>query len=793
MEWGDSRTYMNFSPVRRNLKHKVINYDLINGVLHMEDVVAMLNPSELEAQYFPETIQHFPIINSKLATLIGEDLQRPFDWRAVVTNMNAVSDIERQKKKQLTESVRQLIEDSAESEDDYLQNLQQMSDYFEFDYQDMREVRANELLKHYSLEYNFPLMFNKGMMDALVIGEEIYFNDIVGGKPVVEKVNNMKLRMYFSGYSNKVEDADVIIYEDYWSPGKIIDVYGDQLTNAQVKFVEDYMFSDSTDSDSMDNIDATAGLVPVQMADDVFVDNGQFFWDPDGNFSAMPSMQPYDAFGNIRVMRMFWKSRRKIKKVKMYDQQTGEEYFEFFSDGYVVNTELGEEEDDPMWINEAWEGTMIGGHIRSEDNNEAGKNKYILVNVRPRPVQYGDMDNPSKCSLGFVGTIYNLNEDKPYSMVDMMKPYNYLYDVIHYRLMDTLASVWGSLLDLDLATMPEQWKVEQWLYFARMNHIAVRDSLREGTKGTMAGKPVGALNNNSQRMISDATGNYIQQLMDLAAYVKQEMGEMVGITKQREGQISNRETVGGVERSVLQSSYITERYFALHSDTKRRELEMFIETAKIAARGRKVSFRYKLSDGSWKLMEFDGDEFAENNYGIVVDASSNIKNLDQKIEGLAQAYAQNQAIKLSALMKIWSSSSSLAEKIKIVETSEKEMLEERQQEQQMQLQQIQAQTQAQMEQRQAELQAQAAMNSENNETKILVAQIQADNKLQVAQQSQGSDDGVPAISPEAKAKIDEQIREFNLNLQQDNKKIAIQKERNDIARIAAKRRSAQNK
>lgn len=793
MEWGDSRTYMNFSPVRRNLKHKAINYDLINGVLHMEDVVAMLNPSELEASYFPETIQHFPIINSKLDTLIGEELQRPFDWRAIVTNMNAVSDIERKKKAQLMEGVRQIIEEGSESDEDYLQNLQQVSDYFEYDYQDAREVRANEFLKHYSIEYNFPLMFNKGMRDGLIVGEEIYFNDIVGGKPVVEKVNNMKLRMYFNGYSNKVEDADVIIYEDFWNPGRIIDIYGDQLTSAQIKFIEDYMFSDSTDSDSMSNIDASAGLVPVHMIDETFTDNGEFFWDPDGNFSAMPSMQPYDAYGNIRVMRMFWKSRRRIKKVKMYDQQTGEEYFEFFSDSYVVNTALGEEEDDPMWINEAWEGTMIGGHIRSEDTGDAGKNKYILVNVRPRPVQYPDMDNPSKCSLGFVGTIYNLNEDKPYSMVDMMKPYSYLYDVIHYRLMDTLASVWGSLLDVDLATVPEEWKIEQWMYFARMNHIAVRDSLREGTKGTMAGKPVGALNNNSQRMISDTTGNYIQQLMDLAAYIKQEMGEMVGITRQREGQISNRETVGGVERSVLQSSYITERYFAMHNDTKRRELEVFLETAKIAARGRKISFRYKLSDGSWKLMEFDGDEFAENNYGILVDASSNIKNLDQKIEGAAQAYAQNQAIKLSALMKIWASSSSLAEKIKVIEASEKEMLAERQQEQQMQLQQVQAQTQAQIAQRQAELQAQAAMNSENNETKILVAQIQADNKLQVSQQSSGDDDGVPTISPEAKAKIDEQIREFNLNLQQDNKKIAIQKERNDIARMAAKRRPSSSK
>ena len=235
-------------------------------------------------------------------------------------------------------------------------------------------------------------------------------------------------------------------------------------------------------------------------------------------------------------------------------------------------------------------------------------------------------------------------------------------------------------------------------------------------------------------------------------------------------------------------------YFAIHNDVKRRALEMLIETAKIAFRGRKISFRYMLSDGSWKLMEFDGDEFAENNYGIVVDGSSDVKNLDQKLESLAQAAMQRGSITFSAIMKMWTSSLSLAEKIKIIEKSEKDAMTQAQQAQEQQLQAQQQQAEAQLAQKQAELEAQAAMNSENNETKILVAQIQAENKVQVAGMSSTSgDDGIPTISPDVKAKIDEQIREFNLNLQQDNKKIAIQKERNEIARIAAKRKPTTSK
>lgn len=785
LQWGDSRSYMHYSPVRKSVRHKRINYDLVNGKLHMEDVVAMLNPMDVDQNFFPDTIQHFPIINSKLETLIGEDLQRPFDWRAIVTNMNAVSDIERSKKEQLQQSFVQALEDENLDEQQYMQRMEELSNYFEYEYQDFREVRANEVIKHYSLQYNFPLMFNMGFKDGLIVGEEAYFNDIVGGQPVVEKVNVNKLRAYRSGYSNKLEDADIIILEDFWSPGRIIDTYGDQLSEKDIKYIDNMVSNDGDDADSMGNIDATRGLIDRTMIDDVFIDNGSFFWDPEGGPDGEQSLLPYDSHGNIRVMRMFWKSRRRIKKVKMYDSETGEEYFEFFSDGYVIDPMLGEEEEH-LWINEAWEGTMIGGHLPEEENN--GDNiRAILVNVRPRPVQYSDMDNPSKCSLGFVGTIYNLNDDRPYSMVDMMKPYNYLYDVIHFKLMDAIASVWGSLVDVDLATIPEKWKIEQWMYFAKINHIAVRDSFREGQQGKLAG----ALNNNSQRLISDTTGNYIQELMNLAAYIKQELGEMVGITRQREGQISNRETVGGVERSVLQSSYITERYFALHRDTKRRELEMFIETAKIAFKGRKVSFRYKLSDGSWKLMEFEGDEFAENCYGIVVDDSSDIKNLDQKIETLAQAAMQRGTVTFSALMKMWSSSLSLAEKINIIEKSEKDSVKQAQQAQEQQAQMQQQQLEAELAQKQAELQTKAAMNSEDNETKILVAQIGAENKMQVAQVSSTSgDDGIPALSPDVKAKLDEQIREFNLNLRQDDKRIALEKERNEIARISARKRSS---
>ena len=216
LDWADSKTFFNYSPVRKSVIHKKVNYDLLNGKLHMEDMMAIINPESIQAGYIPDRIFHYPIINSKLNVLRGEETKRVFDFKVVVTNPNAVTEVEDHKKEQLLASLQQLIADNSLSEEDFNQELEKLNDYYTYQWQDMREIRANALLNHYINEYNMPLLFNNGFMDAMTVGEEIYQCDIVGGEPVIERVNPLKIRVFKSGYSNRIEDADVIIIEDYW-------------------------------------------------------------------------------------------------------------------------------------------------------------------------------------------------------------------------------------------------------------------------------------------------------------------------------------------------------------------------------------------------------------------------------------------------------------------------------------------------------------------------------------------------------------------------------------------------
>ena len=758
VDWGAEQGTITYNPVRKSIIHKKINYDLLNGILHMSDLEAIVNPEHLDAGFIPDKIQHYPIMNSKLNVLRGEESKRIFDFRVVVTNPNAISEIENEKKQQVFAALQQLIAESSQSEDEFNQKLEKLGEYYSYEWQDMREIRGNALLNHYMKEYNIPFIFNQGFMDAAAVSEELYQCDIEGGEPVIHRLNPLKVRIYKSGYSNRVEDADMIVIEDYWSPGRVIDTFYDVLTNRDIKYIEELPYTNSADSvDSMDNVDDRKGFVRAHMVSDVFEDN--YFVDPESLFSVdeFDNLLPYDFAGNIRVSRIYWKSRRKIKEVKSYDPQTGDEVYTFYPETYVCNENMGEEEQ-TFWINEAWEGTKIG--------------KDIYVNMRPRPIQYNRLSNPSRCHFGIVGSIYNLNDDRPFSLVDMMKRYNYLYDAIHDRLNRMIAKNWGKIVYLDLAKVPKGWDIDKWMYYAKTNSIAVIDSFKEGNIGAATGKIAGALNNASSGVLDAELGNSIQQQINLLEFIKLEMAEVVGITKQREGQIANRETVGGVERATLQSSHITEWLFTIHEDLKKRVLECFLETAKIALRGRTKKFQYILSDISLRVMEIDGDEFAECDYGLVVDSSNSAQELGQKLDTLAQAALQTQTLSFSTIMQLYNSSS-LAEKQRLVERDERQRMEQAQQAQQQQLQAQQEIAAQRMQQQQLELQMKDQMNTRDNETKILVATISANASMA------GADDGIqePEYSQEAKDNLAEKIREFDARLKFDRERLAFDKDK----------------
>lgn len=787
MDWAALRTYFNYSPVRKDVVHMKVNYDLLNGIIHMEDIAAVINPGNIATAFLPDKIQHYPIINSKINTLRGEEAARVFDWRVIVTNPNSVSQIEEDKKQEFMSIISGAVENTEITDEEANQEVQQGSEYINYTWQDFREIRANEILKHYSKEQNFAQKFNDGFVDACAVSTEVYQCAISGGEPVIWKMNPMKLRCYRSGFSNRIEDADVIVYEDYWNPGRIVDEYYDELTPKDIKWLSDELpdFGGQGPLGAAGNYDESYGFVPAHSIvgeDGIMVGNdsaiGYIFDAVSGlNGGIGSNLLPYDVAGNVRVLRVWWKSKRKIYKVKSYDPVTGEEVFDFYPETYVPDTNAGEEAT-PLWVNEAWEGTKIG-----ED---------IYVRIRPCVVQYNTISNPSRCHFGIVGTIYNLNEARPYSLVDMMKPYNYLYDAIHAKLVDLIATNWGKLLEMDLALKPKDWEVEKWMYFARANKVLIKDSFNEGAKGAATGKLAGGLNNASKGYIDADWGQSIQNYIELLQWTKDSMSDLVGINRQREGNTYNRETVGGIERAVLQSSYITDWLFQKHDDTKRRVLECFLETAKAAMRGRNIKFQYILSDNSIKIMDIDGDEFAESDYGLVVDNSNDTQKLYSNMEALTQAALQN-GYNLATIMKIYSSGS-VAEKTRMIEAEEKrreQMAQQQaQQEQQaaQQLEQMRQQTEMQ------KMQHEDMLNQRDNETKVQVAEINSRAEyMRLGIYAEENDEELVHEKLDIeREKLAEQIRQFDQELRAKDEERKDKKEI-ELKKIEAQKQISKNK
>ena len=393
-------------------------------------------------------------------------------------------------------------------------------------------------------------------------GEEIYECVIVGNEPKLYRLNGLKVRALRTGGSNRIEDSDMIIIEDHWSPGRIIDTFYEDLKPKDIDYVTGYTSSA-----------ATAGTYSDDHNNPLLFDNGtgdistifESYQEVASINGDMFSSNRTDEEGNIRVIKLLWKSQKMIKKVKYYDN-VGEVQYRIESEEYIPNEEIGEEIT-KLWVNEWWEATKIGADL--------------YIQMRPRQVQYLNITNPSVCYPGIVGQVYNTNQGRAVSLVDKMKNYQYLYDAIWARLNKAIAKNLGKLLLLDQAVIPSGWEPEKWLKQATDLGLGLVDGFKEGNKGAATGKLAGNLNGSTNtRTIDLETGNYIQQHVNLLEFIKAEMGEIAGISRQREGQMGNRESVGGIERAVTQSSHITEWWFHMHDQVKRRVIATFLETAK---------------------------------------------------------------------------------------------------------------------------------------------------------------------------------------------------------------------
>jgi hypothetical protein len=616
------------------------NINVYKGIAIPDDLEKMFNPMDLDGMTFPSETRNYPICAPKIDLLVGEEYLRKDSWMIRSMNESAVSHKQDQMQEMLMGLVQKAVVDPNYSEEETQKNVAKLGKYLKYNWKDSTELTASRLLSYIYKEQNLKKKFNDGMIDHLVTAREIYRLDDVNGEVVVEKCDPRQIHAL--GYTNdfRIEDSDIVIQIHYQPVGKVVDEFYDFLTDDDIKYLEGGI-AVKRDEGVLNYSYVNPRLYfPVNLSDD-----DPRLLEVDNEMANYGYVGPFDDKGNIRVVRTRWRGRKKLGKLTYFDEY-GDEQTDWVSENYTPDPDRGEQVK-WKWVNEAYEGVKLAGRI--------------YVKYGPRKFQMRHVNNKSRCDLGFIGT------DCGVSMMTRMKPFQFAYNVYMRRLELLCARFGGPIIEIDTSKIPDDWDLDKWMYYMHILGYMVIDPWNEGKKGAAQGKLAGNFNT-TNKAISPEIGSFIQQNIQMLQYIETQLGTIAGVTKQREGQVENRETASGVERAVTQSAHITERWFTIHEDTKRRVLQACIDIAKQIYKGKNVKADFILDDMSRVLLDFNGDDLAYSDFDIFVNSSSEDMRIRQVIEGLAQAMVQNGSSSSTLLNAI--RSDSISEMTRILEEAE---------------------------------------------------------------------------------------------------------------------------
>lgn len=731
-----------------NYSEMVTNMNLYYNVLDVNDMMKMCDPYGLTPNDFPFKPQHYPVANSKINLLVGEEIKRKFDWSVQVINPDAISEKEKDKKRLIQEAFTDILKNYDPNTVD--KRLRELKRFFQFEYQDIRERRATHLLRHIWQKEDLSHKFNMGFLDGLTAGAEVYSFDVIGGEPKVRRCNPSKIQVLKGGDSPNISDADVIVEWGYYSPGKIIDMFHEELDSKEVSDIED--MSKNMASRQYGDVGVVSNTPMLLSGTFSMVETADGKMTPDGtgSFSTLPYVDPT---GALLLCRVAWRSYRKVGKLTYYDSKTGTKLSRYVDEFYKADERKGEKIEHWSWVTDWWHGFRIG--------------RTMFKRMEPFPVKAYSIYNPTGTLCPYAGGLYTVEAQPNTSLMGRLKPYAYYYDFMMYKQWETIAKHKGTIGYLDLAMIPAGWEIEDALYYAeRLGWLPI-DSFKEGNKGRATGTLAGNMNTNRSPMNFDM-GNYIQQNMIILQFLKEEMSDISGVSRQREGAINNSEMVGNTERAVMQSSHITEIWFHFHNRIKLEVLRGALECAKFAYKGRKIQIEY-ITDDISQMLEIDGDEFREIDYGLTVTDAPDYGMYKSTMMNLAQAGLQNDKTNFSLIMDLLFDPSTASIRRKIEDAE----IEKQERDQQAAANEQQAKAQLQKE----ALEAKAMADENKARLDQILEQVRVNGKISIEkmknlfeQQSKGIPSGDTVLNTETQKELQaEQLSHESSEAEKDRK------------------------
>lgn len=762
-----------------------VNYDLYNNIINQEEFSHVCKPIGEKVGALPLEMQNRDIVSGKIKTLLGMEMQRPFTYKVFSTNPEATTErekkefemirqhvidmimlpiqqqVEQQKQQELMalqaqaqqdpspEGQQQIQEQAQQIEAQAQEQVKQMTPfeikkYMQREYQDPAEVLCSQLLEYLKHKCDIKNKFSTMFKNALLTARSIMYVGIMDGEPDVWVVNPMRFNFARSADCENIEDAEWAVCEYKMSPSQVTRYFSKDLSDNDLEDIFAYSRKFNLDHEAQ--------------ASDLFFEMDNELEDDD-----------------ITIYHCVWKSLRKIGFLTFIDEN-GQEQEILVDEHYKLEEDIGDIRIEWEWIPEVYEGWKIKSLTD------------IYVQMRPVPGQFKDIDNIRHCKLPYYGTVYDNYNSLETSLMDRLKYYQYLYNIVMYRLELLMASDKGKKLLMNINNVPDSLGIDmhKWQYFVESSPYIWFNPSEEGNQTQDANTVAKVMD---MSLVSD-----IQKYMQLAEYIRQQCGKSVGITEQVEGQIGQYEAVRNTNQALIQSSYILEYYFVTHDRCRTNILMALLETAKVCysqEQPRKIN--YILDDLSKQTINVDPAVLDNSTLGIFVSSSTKAEQTKEIIQQLAHAALQNQTVEFSDIIAIMNSESvpEATEMLKAAEQRRNELqeaMQKQQQEHEMQMQQQQQEAANQQFEMQKELMV--LREEERRKTELVKMSLMG---ASYNPDHDGDEDGVNDFIELSKLELEKFSREEDLRLQRDKLSVERMKAQSEasIRTIDAQNKAAQ--
>ena len=781
----------------------VKNYDLMKGILRMEDFY-----QEPEVRSFtdvltadlelPAYVKMYSIITTPVNELVGEISKRPDTFRVKAFDDDSKAEELQFKTDTLqnyvmSQAKQQILAKAAiegnEIDDEQLEQmtLQQVQDQLD-SYTSVAEKWANHILTCQKAEFNLKEKSEDAFRDMLISAREFYHiyedNSKLGFNIEVANPKNTWFlttpdRKWISDPTGRAQGAYAAGTVQVMELSEIIESIPD-LTKEEIDHLrsslQDYGLINVRES-NLGNPDAIPGqdsvmydtYDPLVLQTRMIIES-EMKENNDGLKDFLGLTSNVSSFGyKYVVVRSYWISKRKIGKL-IYIDEMGNEQSMLVDENYKSGTIPTQQSLEWGWINEWYQGTKIGPdiyHIKP----------FKLLNYCP-----------------IIGTTYEVKNTEAKSLVDLMKPFQVLYNVCMNQLYKLLEKEVGKVQLMSLRHVPipkdgdAQDALDIWEMEARNRGVVFIDDSPENLKAPSSFNQFTSL---------DLTRTQeIQARYTLAQQLKAECWELVGMSRQRMGSVSASESATGTNTAIQQSYSQTEPLFVAHEYVMGQLYQAIIDAALYVESSKPEStLSYITNEGESAFVQVNGSDLKFRDLKVFLTNRPEDTQMFNELRQLSQALIQNGGT-LYDVVELYTTKSMREMKKTFKDLRDRQVAQQDQAQQleQQKLQQQQEATQATLQQaaqlaqeKQANDDYQKELDRQSKE-KIAIIQATGFGKVESEDINENAIPDVLEMSKltQAENKASKDYLAKMADIQSKNKqaadKMSIEKEKNQIAR-----------